>query len=371
MMKLLIKILIVLVIAFMLLGAIMVFTASGTYSLSKFNNYYFLFKAHVWKVFLSLFFVFLFAVIPYDKYRKSSKWLLIGVIIALIATLIISPKVNGAGRWLNLGLIRFQPSEIAKIALIIHLAVLIERKGDSIKDFKNGFLFALIWIAIVIGLIIFQPHVSACMIITFTSFALLYVGGAKLRHIMGVAILAACLFGLVIMTFEHARERVLDYINSLITGKDINVQVTQSKIALGSGGLAGLGLGHSKQSDLFLPESYSDFIFSVIGEELGFVGTIAILFIYFLLFLVCLIIAKKAQDKLGQLLVFGLSFNILISAFINAGVATGLLPTTGITLPFISFGGTSIILLGVSVGIIINVAQQTLRTEELKLAQVG
>lgn len=371
MMKLLIKILIVLVVALMLLGAIMVFTASGTYSLSRFNNFYFLFKSHLWKVFLSLFFVFAFALVPYDRYRKLSKWLMFLMIATLIITLIVSPKVKGAGRWLDIGLFRFQPSEVAKIILIIHLSVLIERKGNLIKDFKEGFLYALIWIFVIVGLIIFQPHVSASIIIILTSFALLYVGGARLKHITGVFILATGLLGPAVLFFKHARERVLDYINSLITGNDINIQVTQAKIALGSGGLRGIGIGQSRQSDLFLPESYGDFIFSIIGEEMGFIGTLAVLLSFLILFIVCLIIAKKSQDKLGQLLVFGLSFNILISAFINAGVVTGLLPTTGITLPFISFGGTSIILLGISIGIIINIAHQTLRTEELKIAQVG
>lgn len=157
----------------------------------------------------------------------------------------------------------------------------------------------------------------------------------------------------------------------MVTGSDINIQVKQAKIALGSGGLTGLGLGQSRQSDLFLPESFGDFIFSILGEELGFIGAASVLICYLLLFVFCLIIAKKSQDRFGQLLVFGLSFNIIISAMINAGVVTGLLPTTGITLPFISFGGTSIIILGISVGIIINVARVTLKTEDLRIAQVG
>ena len=201
---------------------------------------------------------------------------------------------------------------------------------------------------------------------------MLYVGGARIKHLAGIVITVGGALGGAIMLFKHSRERVFDYINSLLTGSDINLQVHQAKIALGSGGLTGLGLGHSRQSDLFLPESYGDFIFSILGEELGFAGTVTILFLYLVLFVICLIIAKKAKDRFGQLLAFGLGLNILISAFINAGVVTGLLPTTGITLPFISFGGTSIILFGVSIGIIVNVARQTVKTEELRMvAQVG
>lgn len=368
----LVNILIVLVVAFMLLGAIMVFTASGTYSLSRFNNFYFLFKSHLWKVFAALICLLIFAYIPYDYYRKYSKKLLFIIIGFLIITLFFAPKVKGATRWIDLGFFQFQPSEAAKVILIMHLAFLVERHGDKLRDFKNGFLYTLIWIALISGLVLIQPNVSTALIIVITSFALLYVGGARAKHIAGIVVPTLGSLGAVIMLFKHSRERVLTFIDSLITGSDINTQVKQAKIALGSGGLTGLGLGHSRQSDLFLPESYGDFIFSILGEELGFVGAITILFLYLALFFICLVIAKKALDRFGQLLVFGLSFNILISAFINAGVVTGLLPTTGITLPFVSFGGTSIMLFGVSVGIIVNIARQTVKTEELRMvAQAG
>ncbi|AFN73558.1 Cell division membrane protein FtsW [Melioribacter roseus P3M-2] len=370
-MKTLLKILIILVIALVLLGAIMVFTASGTYSMTRYNDYYSMFKSHILKVVLALFAIAAFALTPYDLFRKYSKYMMISGLVLLIATLIFAPKVKGAARWLDLGLLSFQPSEAVKILLIIHLSALIERKGELIADFKKGFAYALVWIGLVCGLIILQPNVSTSLIIAFTSFVLLYVGGASLRHISGILSVGIFFVGSAVMLYKHSRERLFDYINSLMTGSDINIQVTQAKIALGSGGLKGLGFGHSRQSDLFLPESYGDFIFSIIGEETGFIGTALILFTYLALFVICLIIAKKAQDKFGQLLVFGLGFNILVSAFINAAVVTGLFPTTGITLPFISFGGTSVVFMGVSIGIIINVAYQTMQTEKLKLAQVG
>ncbi|MBI1937101.1 MAG: cell division protein FtsW [Ignavibacteriales bacterium] len=365
------KILIVLVVALMLLGAIIVFTASGTYSVTKFNSLYFLFKAHLWKVLAALICLVVFAHVPYDLYRQHSKKLLFGIIGVLILTLMFAPKVKGAARWIDLGFMQFQPSEAAKLILIMHIAVMIERQGELLHDFKNGFIYTLIWIGIISGLVILQPNVSTSLIIAITGFAVLYAGGARLKHIMLTFISAGGLAGMVTMLFKHSRERVLTFIESLVSGGDINIQVRQAKIALGSGGMFGVGLGHSRQSDLFLPESYGDFIFSILGEEIGFIGAVGVLFLYLALFVICLVIAKKAHDKFGQLLVFGLGFNILVSAFINAGVVTGLLPTTGITLPFISFGGTSIILFGVSAGIIVNVARQTLKTEELRIAQVG
>jgi cell division protein FtsW len=165
----------------------------------------------------------------------------------------------------------------------------------------------------------------------------------------------------MMMMFTHSRERIFKFINSINGDSKPFDQVIQAKIGLGSGGLLGLGIGHSRQSDLFLPESYGDFIFSILGEELGFIGTVLVLLIYFTIFFIGILIAKKAKDPFGQLLGFGISFNLLVSAFLNAAVVTGLVPTTGITLPMISFGGTSIIIFSVSIGILINIAKQSIR----------
>lgn len=365
-----VKILIAVVVGFIVLGCVIVLTASGTYSFWKFNNFYFLFKSHLWKVCAAIAMMIIFSYIPYDIFRNYSKLALISIIIVLALTFFFAPKVKGAQRWIDLGIIQFQPSEAAKVILIVHLAVMLERIGDDIKDFKKGFLLPFVWIGIVSVLVLAQPNVSTSLIIAITSFAILFVAGAKFKHILGILIPISLFAGSVIMLFNHSRERVLTFITSLMNGGDINIQVKQAKIALGSGGLIGVGLGHSRQSDLFLPEAYGDFIFSILGEELGFIGTVTVLFLFLFLFVVCLVIAKKAQDKFSQLLVMGLAFNIIVSAFINAAVVTGLIPTTGITLPFISFGGTSIILFAVSVGIIVNVGRQTVKTTELKIAQV-
>ncbi|MHB9040394.1 MAG: FtsW/RodA/SpoVE family cell cycle protein [Melioribacteraceae bacterium] len=370
-MNTLVKILIVLVVGMIALGAILVLTASGTYSLSKFNSLYFLFKSHLWKVVAAFIAMIICAYIPYDKYRAHTKKLLFLIITVLVLTFLFAPKVKGASRWIDLGFFQFQPSEAAKVILIMHLAYMLEKMGDDLFDFKKGFVFPLISIGIVSGLVLIQPNVSTSLIIAITSFAVIFAAGARIKHIAAIVVPSMAVVGLVIMIFKHSRERVITFIQSLINGGDINIQVKQAKIALGSGGIFGIGLGHSRQSDLFLPESYGDFIFSILGEELGFIGTVAILVLFLFLFFTCLVIAKKAQDKFGQLLVLGLGFNIIVSAFINACVVTGLIPTTGITLPFISFGGTSIILFAVSIGIIVNVGRQTVKTTELKIAQVG
>jgi len=248
----------------------------------------------------------------------------------------------------------------------MHLAVMIERKGDEIKDFNGSLKFMLLWIAAVCGLIFLQPNVSTTIIIALTSFILLFVGGARFLHLGTILTGVAFLGGIGAMLFPHSRERILSFFNSLFEGGNVNLQVLQSKIALGSGGMFGLGIGHSRQSDLFLPEPHNDFVFSVVGEELGFIGALFILFSYMAIFFVGLLIAKRAKDNFGQLLAFGLSFTIVSSAFIHVGVGLGILPTTGITLPFISFGGTSIIIFSISIGILINIAMSTNRHMEIR-----
>lgn len=365
-----VKILIVLVVAMISLGAVMVLTASGTYSMMKFNSNFHLFQSHLWKIVAAVVGMYAFSKIKYENYRKYSKIALFVIIAVLIFTFLFAPKVKGAQRWINLGFIQFQPSEAAKVILIMHISLMLEKMGDKIKDFKNGFMFPLIWVGLVSVLVLMQPNVSTSIIIVVTSFVLMFVAGARWKHVLGILAGAGIALGSVAMVLKHSRERILTFVDSLFKGGDINIQVKQAKIALGSGGWVGVGPGHSRQSDLFLPESYGDFIFSILGEEWGFLGAIIILVLYFALFLVCMVIAKKSQDRFGQLMVLGLGFNIIISAFINAAVVTGLLPTTGITLPFISFGGTSIILFAISVGIIINVGRQTVRTSELKIQQV-
>jgi cell division protein FtsW len=366
-----VKILIVFVTILISLGIILVFTASGTYSLMRFNNIYYLFKSHLGKVVFAVGLMIVCCFIPYDLYRAHSKKLMFLIIALLIYTYFFTPKIKGASRWIDFGFFQFQTSEAAKIILIMHLAVMIEKMGDQMKDFMKGLFFPLVWIATIAFLVLIQPNISNGLIIAMTSFTILYIGGARIKHLAGIVLTAGCVGALAILFFPHSHTRAATYINSaFFDGGEINIQVKQAKIALGSGGLLGVGIGQSRQSDLFLPESYGDFIFSILGEETGFVGAVAVLSLYLLLFMVCLVIAKKAQDPFSQMLVLGLGFNVIISAFINAGVVMGILPTTGITLPFISFGGTSILVFCVSMGIIINVGRLTVKTSKLKFAQV-
>jgi cell division protein FtsW len=344
------------VFALMLLGLTMVLSASSTYSVFKFDNVFYLFNSHLFKVFLGIVAIILFALIPYEYYRKLSKPLMILTTILLVVTLFFAHDIKGAGRWLNLGIISIQPADIAKLALIIHLAVLLEAKTATLDSYRNGFLYFFIWIMVISGLIMLQPNLSSGIMLIIISLTVIYAGGAKFKHIIGSMLISVTVFGAVAMIFPHSRSRIFSYISSLSNGGDINFQVKQALYSLGSGGLFGVGIGNSMQSNLFLPEAYGDFIFAILGEEFGLIGSIAVLLAY-LVFLVCgVLVAKKSKDMFGQLLAFGITVSIVFYAFVNVAVTTGVFPTTGLPLPFISYGGTSLIFLCISVGILINIA---------------
>jgi cell division protein FtsW len=340
----------------MLLGLIIVMSASSTYSEFKFDSLFHLFNSHFFKVIFGILLMTLFSFIPYEIYKDFSKLAIIIITFLLALTLFIAPDIKGAGRWLHIGFLSFQPADIAKLILLIHLSVLLEAKQDSLDSFNEGFLYLFIWVVIISALVLIQPNVSNGILLAVVSFALLYVGGAKLKHIFVSALVCLIAVGAAAMLFAHSRSRILTFISSTEHGGSPNIQVKQALLGLGSGHIFGVGMGQSLQSNLFLPEAYGDFIFAILGEELGFIGSVIVTCSYLVLFVAGILVAKKAKDKFGQLLAFGITFSIVIYAFVNIAVATGIVPTTGLPLPFISYGGTSLTFLCISVGILVNIA---------------
>lgn len=225
-----------------LIGLIIVMSASSTYSSVKFDSAFHLFESHLFRVVFGLVIMGVFCIIPYESYKSISKIALITITFVLVFTLLFAPQVKGAGRWLNLGFITIQPADIAKLILIIHLANMIAHKQDDIQDLKNGFMFFLIWILLIAGLIFLQPNVSNAVLVIVISLVMLYVGGAKLKHILVSSFGLLMLGGSVAMIFSHSRSRILGFINSFSTGNDINMQVKQAIYSLGSGGLIGVGM---------------------------------------------------------------------------------------------------------------------------------
>lgn len=342
--------------ALMLLGLTMVMSASSTYSVFKFDSIFYLFNSHLFKVSLGLGAILVFAFIPYEYYRRLSKPVIVITTILLVVTLLFAPDIKGAGRWMNFGFFSIQPADMAKLVLIIHLAVLLEAKANVIDNYREGFIYFFIWIIVISGLIMLQPNISSGIMLIFISLILIYAGGAKFRHILVSMAISGFVIGIAAMIFPHSRSRIFSYVDSVTSGGDLNFQVKQALYSLGSGGVFGVGIGNSMQSNLFLPEAYGDFIFAILGEEFGLIGAIAVLLAYLVLFVCGILVAKKVKDQFGQLLAFGITISIVFYAFVNVAVTTGVLPTTGLPLPFISYGGTSLIFLCISVGILINIA---------------
>jgi cell division protein FtsW len=343
-------------IALMLLGMVLVMSASSAFSEAKFDNVFYLFNSHLIKVGGGILLMIIFAAFPYEYYRKISKPAIFVLAAILMWVLIAGASLKGAGRWMNLGLFSFQPAEAAKLILIMHLAVLVERKGVQIKEYKTGFLYLFIWVIVISGLIIVQPNLSNGILLVVISLVLLYVGGARLKHIVVSSFLSFITAGAAVMIFPHSRGRIMTFAKSLSDGGGINFQVNQAVLSLGSGGIFGVGLGNSRQSKFFLPEAYGDFIFAILGEELGFIGAIFVSAVFITIFFCGVMIAKRTKDVFGQLMAFGISLTIFTYFFVNLGVTTGLLPTTGLPLPFISYGGTSLLFLCISIGILLNIA---------------
>jgi cell division protein FtsW len=343
-------------ITLMLIGMVLVMSASSAFSEAKFDSSFHLFNSHLFKVMAGILLMLGFAIFPYEYYKKLSKLAVFVIAGLLVWVLIFGSSLKGAERWINLGFASFQPAEAAKLILIMHLAVLVERKGELIKDFKSGFLYMFIWVIVISSLIIIQPNLSNGILLVLISLVILYVGGARLKHIVVSSALSLVTAGTVVMAFSHSRGRILSFVKSISEGGGINFQVNQAVLSLGSGGIFGVGLGNSRQSKFFLPEAYGDFIFAILGEELGFLGAFLITILFITLFFCGILIAKKTKDVFGQMMAFGITLTIITYFLVNIGVTTGLLPTTGLPLPFISYGGTSLIFLCISIGILLNIA---------------
>jgi cell division protein FtsW len=299
--------------------------------------------------------------IDYHKYRKLTKPALIVSIALLVITLVLGGRFKGATRWLSIGGFGLQPSDFAKFALVFHLSVLMAAKGETVKDFKKGFLPMLIWIGAVTVLVLAQPNFSMGAMIFAISLAMLFIGRARISHIALTLGALVPLLVLYMISAEYRMQRIMSYIG-IGDGEGMQKakhQLTQATIGFGNGGIFGLGPGGSHQRDHFLPESYGDFVFSIVGEEYGLIGTLFFILLFLLIFLRGMKIARHARDELGRLLAMGITCTITLYALINAGVTLGILPTTGLPMPFVSYGGTAMLITCAAVGVLLNISMQT------------
>lgn len=346
----------------LIIGCVFVYSASFYQAELVYGDKFFFLKKQLFGIAVGFVCFFIFSRFDYRKFEKLRFPLLILSMLLLAAVFIpgVGLTTYGATRWINLKFITFQPSEIAKFAFIVFAASFLSKNFEKIKSFK-GILPVLLVGGIFCLLIILEPNMSITICMALLMIVMLFLGGMKLKHFMLLAIPAAAAVVLLILAEPYRLKRLIAFIDPFASGQNEGFQLVQSILAISLGGWFGSGIFNSRQKYLFLPFSESDFIFSIIAEETGFLGSALIILLFLLLFLTIIKIAKNANDKFGFLLSAGIGSLILIQVILNISVVTGLVPPTGLPLPFISAGSTSIMIFMSMLGVVQNVHRQSVR----------
>jgi cell division protein FtsW len=342
-----------------LFGVCFIYTASSAKAERDFQDSAFFLKRQLLRVAMALVVMFFIMRVDYRqvcRYSPPVYWFA----LALLILLLFAPAswmIRGSRRWLMLGPMQFQPSELAKFALIFYLAGNLTKPESDQENFVDGILPQLILIGAVVLTVAMELDLGTALTIATTSLVLLFIAGAKLGHLFFV-ILAGTLSALSLAwRVAYQRGRLESFLESLFGDAEPAWQVQQSLIGLGNGGLLGLGLGKSKQKLLFLPDPFTDFILAIVGEELGLIGTVTILLLFFIIIWRGFRIAHRAPDRLGKLIAIGVTVTIGLQALLNVGVVIHVLPTTGIPLPFVSYGGSALLMNLIGVGVLLNLSQ--------------
>lgn len=344
------------VIILLALGLIMVFSSSYPYAYYYFDDgLYFIKKQLMWTALGAVAMAFT-ANFDYRKYKKLAVPILAVSFLLLILVLIVGIDLNGAKRWLGFGSLTFQPSEVAKLGLIIYFAASLAQAKDRIKEFKYLIRY-LVLLLVFMGLLLLEPHFSICIIIGLTLVIMLLVAGAKIRHFALLSLPVAFAGVMVVILEPYRLKRLTTFLDPFSDALGSGWQIIQSLYAIGSGGLFGVGFGNSRQKFLYVAEPQNDFIFSIVCEELGLIGALAILAIFAMLLWRGMKIAVSAPDTFGSLLVTGIISLVGVQTVLNIAVVTSSIPTTGIPLPFFSAGGSSLLFLMASMGIVLNVSK--------------
>src|SRR3979490_1939216 len=341
------------------IGRVMVFSASAVMAKERYGSAYeFLFKQLIWAV-AGLAAMFVAMRIDYKRLKHPAfVFLLLGFTTLFLISVFFLDRTHGTHRWFHLGPISFQPSELAKPALILFLAWFLENKAKSMDDLRNTLLPAVAPTVVFLGLIVFQPDLGTALACAGINACMLFVAGIRLRY-FGYAF-AAAIVPLYFLIFHVAyrKDRILAFLNPYSDPQGRGFHMIQSLIAVSTGGLSGLGLMEGKQKLFYLPEPHTDFIFAVISEELGLIGAIVVVSLFAVFLVRGVRTALKIEDPFGRLLATGITCMVCLQAFINVSVVLGLLPTKGIPLPFVSYGGSSIFFMLLSVGVLLNVSKQ-------------
>jgi len=341
-------------------GVVMVYSSSGIMAgFSLKNPTYFLGRQSIYAL-VGLLVMVVASRINYTVFQKPKIiWSLLALSFfgLLLCYSPLGANINGASRWIKVGPITIQPAEAMKVALVLWLSYSLARKREQIKSFSIGFLPHLLVPGVVMIVCLLQPDFGTTVVIALMTFSMLFIAGAKLGYIMLAGILSAPIAYFLVASYEYRLKRMMTFLDPLATRFDDGYQLTQSLFGFSAGGMTGVGIGDGLQKFLFLPEAHNDFIGSIIGEELGVIGIWVMMLVFAIVISRGILIAFRAEDEFGTYLAMGLSILIGLQALANLGVAMGLLPTKGLNLPFVSFGGSALVIsLGV-VGIILSISR--------------
>ena len=350
----------ILIIASILLciGIVMIYSASTCYAYEQYNDSAYYLKRHLMHFAFGLLFAGFFLKKDYRDLKKYAKVFLAVSILGLVLALLpgIGREAGGAKRWVKLGFIGFQPSEFAGFFLIVYIADILDRKQPVIRSFLQGFMPPLMVLGFSVLLILLQPDLGSSVCILAVGLVMMFVAGVNMAYFLPFLIPLAPIFYFLIFKVAYRFRRIASYLDPWSDTQGAGFQIVQSFLALGSGGIFGLGLGCSKQKLFYLPQAHTDFIFSIIGEETGLIGTLSIVVLFAMFIWLGIQVSIKAKDLFGRFLGLGITMSIGLKAVINIAVSTGAIPTKGLPLPFISYGGTALIFNIIAVAILIKIS---------------
>lgn len=354
------KLLLIAVILICIFGIIMIYSASSIWAEYKYNDPFKFVKAQSIFFIIGLLFIFILSKFNIDILYKKANLILLICFILLVLVLIpgIGTIRNGSRSWFGIGSLGIQPSEFAKIGLIIFVAKYLANNQKNVKDIKKGVLPILLVIGVFFALIMLEPDFGTAMVIVLTLIVMIFISGVKLSFFIKIGILGLLgIVGLIIVA-PYRMERIISFLNPWVDPLGSGYQIIQSLYAIGPGGLLGQGFLNSHQKQFYLPEPQTDFIFSIISEEFGFLGILIVTSFIAFIFYRIIKIALKENNLFKKYLAFGLGFGIIIQSLLNISVVIGLIPVTGVTLPFLSYGGSSLLISMISIGIILNISNQ-------------
>lgn len=338
----------------------MVYSASSIMAEKRFaDGFYFLKRQGMFA--LLGFLVMLVAMqVDYRHLQKLAVLIFFSAVVLLGLVLVpgVGTQIGGAARWIRMPGFSIQPAEVAKLALVIYMAHSLSKKGEKLDSFTQGVLPYVVILAVMLGLVLAQPDLGSAITLAGVAITMMVIAGCRMRYLVGLGIVALPVLYYMIMNVDYRRRRILAFLNPWEDPTNSGFQIIQSWIAFGSGGLFGNGLGESKQKLFYLPEAHTDFIFSVIGEELGFLGVFVVSAMFLVLIIRGVRTTLGAPDLFGRNLAFGITLLLGLEAFVNIAVVLGMLPTKGLALPFLSYGGTSLLTTLFAIGVLLNISSQ-------------